>query len=264
MPGWKDEQQSHRRFPERSRKTGHSVQGESFQPRNMLGRYALRSAHFEKLNARTRSVNEQGMWLEIHGLVESATGYSATFDLGVVSGVMLIAGSRKALRDVVEEADEEEEDQGESSAESEDQSSESDASSEEVRDTFVSAPERDRPAHAFEKNTFRTPKWFAQWRGKIAGTAESSQATQDTPDNDNGPNTNDQQEPRDSTASESVHNVQAHPDNKAHFEFSSAACREFKATFSCPALEAREVAVQGWKITGKASPATIHWSEYAL
>ncbi len=157
---------------------------------------------------------------------------------------MLLAGSRRGLRDLVDEMEEDEEDEeeDESTAGPSDVEEDQDGNHEAAENTenqgFLNAADlpSSQTSHAFEKNTFRNPKWFARWRG----TRRRSLSQESIPDSG-------EQE----TSAE----------HTAHFEFTSAACKEFQMTFTDPVLGTRNMPFQGWKMTNKPSAALYSWGE---
>ena len=86
-------------------------------------------------------------------------------------------------------------------------------------------------------------KWFARWRGEL----RQAQLTDAKLDDDDAEQDREQS---------------YELDNKAHFEFSSAACRDFEATFSCPELRLKEVAMSGWKTTSKPTRTAQTWNDF--
>lgn len=189
------------------------------------------------------------MWFEIHQLVASDTAYLASFDFDLVQGVMIVAGSRRSLRDAItaiekeasaesgEEEIEEQDDDGDQTGIADGKDDDTD---------FISAADLQKPGHAFEKNTFRNPKWFGQWRGRIRRKPSSSQQHDALLDNEEK-----------HEAPEMAVNT-----HNAHLEFTTAACDEVHGTFTCPELGADNIAWIGRKYTGKASAAPFSWSEF--
>lgn len=174
-------------------------------------------------------------------------GLTASFDFGVLRGMALIGGSRRGLREVVGcvEAEEEAEIERVRSAEEEaEESRERDREAGKYEKVYKSASddegeddveedqddsddEEDEPSSPstsrrplFEKNTFRHPKFFFEWRGFDA--LSSSNVSR-------GPRS----------------------DCMGHLEFASSSCKEFKGTFSSERW-GENVAFEGWKVRGGA------------
>lgn len=268
-----------KRFTHKTRKSkksyGTSQSTGEFRPSNMLGCYQVRSASFTRLMSSDGLEGRQDMWFEIHQLVAADTAYLASFDFGIVSGIMLIAGSRKSLRGAVIEVD-----QQESAQDAEDEEEQEpdtveivlgedrEALSVESEAAFISASDLHTPEHAFEKNTFRTPKWFAQWRGLVSQShngqqqkASSDREQQST----KGPNEHVSANETDEAAEfESSGHVHADDGtHNAHLEFSTAACDDFQGTFTCLQLGLKDAAWRGWKTNNRASPASSKWFDFA-
>lgn len=186
-------------------------------------------------------------------------GLVASFDFGVLRGMALVGGSRRGLREVVStvEAEEEaeierirsreeeeegrerekyervykpvsdDEDEGDEDGDDDDE----DGEGEGLR-RVPSSPTTSRNA-LFEKNTFRHPKFFFEWRGFDA--LASSNVSR-------GPRS----------------------DCMGHLEFANASCKEFKGTFSSERW-GENVAFEGWKVRsggGKTGECPYAWGMF--
>ena len=183
---------------------------------------------------------------------EDMEGLWASFAWGVLNGVVLIGGSRRGLREVVQTVEEMEEEDAEAmaaelaereeeskgtvhgngnyekvypneddddDADEDDEDEEADDDAEDDDGESIAQSELPPPQRPlFEKNTFRQPKFFFEWRGHDALSS-----------------TNVSRGPR--------------SDHMGHLEFSSGACKEFKGVFSSERW-GEHVAFEGWKVRG--------------
>jgi len=214
---------------------------------------------------RRGSVSDVQMMFDIHGLVqrrrrqqdrdrddegdaetEDMEGLEATFDFGVIKGMCLIGGSRRGLREVVQTVEADEEDDAAAAAEEaeeeedrkpgdypkvyaqSDDSEGDDTADDDDEDAAPISPSRSRTM--FEKNTFRQPKFFFEWRGHDLLSSENVSR---------GPRS----------------------DCMGHLEFSSNACKDFKGTFSSERW-GENVAFEGWKVRNKAVECAYAWGQF--
>lgn len=170
---------------------------------------------------------------EIHELTESETGLVGTFDFARLSGMFILAGSRKQLADIVTgleegdgDADEDEDNDGESqdSQDEDDTKSENEPSSIELQDEKLN-----RRAQAFEKNSFRNPKFWMKWKG--------------TPTIDN----EDQ-----STQVET---------DMGYLVFTNNECDKFEGTITCPSLDWKQLKLKGRKVHSKGRSCPVSWND---
>jgi len=276
-PSWVETTTNHRRFPKRgvassSTSTSASTSSHSaFSVSSILGTYAVRCPALERANEHhaTSDAPPVQMTFDVHGVVrrrrpgsangrkghaddgEEMEGLWASFAWGVLNGVVLIGGSRRGLREIVQTVEEMEEEDAEAMAaelaereeeqkgighgngnyekvypDEDDEEVDEDDEDEEADDdedgdddeniAQAELPPPQRPL--FEKNTFRHPKFFFEWRGHDALSS-----------------TNVSRGPR--------------SDHMGHLEFSSGACEEFKGVFSSERW-GENVAFEGWKVRG--------------
>lgn len=253
-----------------SRRIAHGRKGKSggkrshFDPRRAYGKYELRCPASAKLSTNFRTVpgtrrgDASDGILEIHGPAETRdSALICTFALtDVLSGVALLAGSRKSLASVVGELERSNEadsetrepeeieegavtrlsDADDDPGNPEGDEDEADYGGEspshlEVRD------ERDRSRQAaFEKNSFRSPKFWVRWRAPVPARARNGE---DYTDTDTRPT-----------------EVEV---NGGYLIFSSNDCSTFNGTISCDAFEWKNVKLSGRKITSKATQCPISW-----
>ena len=213
--------------------------------------------------------------LEIHGLVEGHDdALMATLDLdGIITAVAVLAGSRKVLQKVVKALEGEDEsgsqmaktaspvDPGETSSihdtatpvnDDEDQSGSDDQNEKSEMSSIEAADERDRRRiAAFEKNSFRTPKFWMRWRGVVA----SPVALQE-PDSTN-PTANVTGEDTDQSDGHTVAET-----NLGYVVFEGNGCDSLQGTISCNALEWKNVKISASKVTSKARECPVSWTDY--
>lgn len=237
---WEHVQQNHRSFPLKSNRKGRRT----FDPRNSFGTYEIQCPTIQK------SYNVEMLTLDIHCTNDDHTAMQGSFDFGVLVGMMLVAGSRSKLAEAISEADEEYDHCEDGNEEEDAEGAESviEGSDEHYRESITSSnlessqnalhddnetnfetTQIAKHSRSFEKNTFRNPKFWFQWRG----IDKSSNAIVADPSNT----------------------------NRGFIEFSSNACKDFRGTFSSELL-GRDIAIQGFKVRSKNSPCPYSWIEF--
>lgn len=206
----------------KSGRSGGGGAAKPFNPLSALGRYEV---SLGVGNSKYQHV------LEIHELTESETGLVGTFDFGKLSGMFVLAGSRKQLAEIISGYEENDDDDAERDNEDSNEShedgtddSEHEPSALELQDEKVN-----RRARAFEKNSFRNPKFWMKWKGKPA--ADSDGETKP---------------------------VQS---DMGYLVFSNNACDKFDGTITCPALDWKQLKLKARKIHSKATPCPTAWNE---
>lgn len=180
---------------------------------------------------------------EIHELTESETGLVGTFDFTTLSGMFILAGSRKQLADIItgleegddddkedeDEDDDEDDDDDEKSQESQDDGdaesgNEPDPSAMELQDEKVN-----RRARAFEKNSFRNPKFWMKWRGTPTINSEGPQTQVET--------------------------------DMGYLVFTNNECDKFEGTITCPSLDWKQLKLKGRKVHSKGRSCPMSWND---
>lgn len=167
---------------------------------------------------------------EIHELTESETGLVGTFDFVDLSGMFVLAGSRKQLADIItglEEGDGDDEDvEGTSQDSREDDNAESvnEPSAIELQDEKIN-----RRAQAFEKNSFRNPKFWMKWKGTLIT---------DNKDQSNKVQT-----------------------DMGYIVFANNECDKFEGTITCPSLDWKQLKLKGRKIHSKGRSCPESWND---
>ena len=170
---------------------------------------------------------------EVHELTGSETGLVGTFDFEKLSGMFILAGSRKQLADIItgleesdddDEEDEDDDEENQGSQDDEDEESENEPSAIELQDEKLN-----RRAQAFEKNSFRNPKFWMRWKG--------------TPsvDNDDTPK-------------------QVETD-MGYLVFTNNECDKFEGTITCPSLDWKQLKLKGRKVHSKGRSCPVSWND---
>lgn len=197
-----------------------------FNPLAALGRYEV------SLGAGPASSNHV---FEIHELTESETGLMGTFDFEKLRGMFILAGSRKQLAYTItgledneddDENDEEEDDDREDQGSQDDGNAESDnePSAIELQDKKLN-----RRAQAFEKNSFRNPKFWMRWKGM--STVENDNDIPNQVETDMG-----------------------------YLVFTNNECDKFEGIITCPSLDWKQLKLKGRKVHSKGRSCPVSWS----
>ncbi|KAI6779310.1 uncharacterized protein J7T54_000408 [Emericellopsis cladophorae] len=234
---WLAEHFSARRIGHGKKAKG-TAKARAFDPRRSFGVYQLQCPALAKLaQGSTAGVPRARDTLEIHGLVDGRDdALMCTLRVaGLMQGVAVLAGSRKVLGDVVRELEEEEqEDEAEGSTD------------EDVEDEDMSSIEKDdererRRYQAFEKNSFRSPKFWMRWRAVVHAAA----ADKDT----------------DSEAGGGRRTVEV---DGGYVVFSGSDCSGFQGTISCTSLGLENVKITGVRVVSKATECQVGWMDVVL
>jgi hypothetical protein len=183
--------------------------------------------------------------LEIHELSEEETGLLGTFDFGKLRGMFAMAGSRKQLVDIVaglEEGNDDDDDDDDDSTGADDDGKDShksqsdDDDEEEETEQQPSAIELqdekvNRRARAFEKNSFRNPKFWIRWKGTPVSEASD----------DSEPN-----------------RVET---DMGYLVFANNECDKFDGTINCPSLDWKQLKLKGRKIHSKGRSCPADWND---
>merc|ERR1712070_408615 len=204
----------HGRGKKSSRGKRKSKGGDVFNPNTALGSYELSGSALERLGGK--------LILEIHELTDTPGGIFGSMVLpDRFKAAVLLAGSRKQLSNVmgdVEAAGEEPEDTGDED--------------DEDADSGLELEKQDRlhneRVEAFQKNSFRNPKFFLAWQGEV--TLAPGQIKVEK--------------------------------NRGYVVFSGNDCRSFEGTLSCSSIGWKDVAIKGRKTTSKARTPPFSWLDF--
>ena len=225
MDDWQEAAFSNRHMHNRTGRRGSKSKHSSvFDVRKTFASYSIKCPAWQKaLDASQHSLNGQDASLELYRLTENGEGVVGELLLPhVLHASIILAGSRSSLRGIIatyEASDEESEDDGGA-----EQDNDSEAEAE------ADSPEKNR-FDTFEKNSFRSPKFWFRWSG---GSPTSNQSNQ-------------------SSGVES---------ELGYIVFSGNDCRKFKGTINCTSLAWKNVAISGQKLVSRSdSDASVTWGE---
>ncbi|KAH9826486.1 Catalase [Teratosphaeria destructans] len=180
-----------------SRRIPHSRQGKAkssrggrsskpFDPLMSLGRYKLQIGS-RNTDARVSQADRPASWMEIHELTPGEDGLVGTFSIEEkLSGILILAGSRKGLASIVEDLESAASSGNDDQSDSEDtakSSADEEASPRFPQSSLEAEDDRiNRRAKAFEKNSFRNPKFWLRWQGKVrsAGAFDDAEEALDS------------------------------------------------------------------------------------
>jgi hypothetical protein len=170
---------------------------------------------------------------EIHELTESETGLVGTFDFEKLSGMFILAGSREQLADIItglEDSDDEDEDGEGDDGENQDPQDDGDIESENEPSAIELQDERlNRRAQAFEKNSFRNPKFWMRWKGTSAVENDSTTNQVET--------------------------------DMGYLVFTNNECDKFEGTITCPSLDWKQLKLKGRKVHSKGRSCPASWND---
>lgn len=256
---WQTEHFNSRRIAH-GRKGKSKGKGGSFDPRRSYGVYQLicpASTKLSRTKARksTSAANTAEGILEIHGPVEGRDDVlMCTLELhDVLSGVAVLAGSRKALSSAVRDleqtgVDEEatpqvatDQDKAQSDDDHDGNSSHGEGAA--AKSSIELADERERRRYAaFEKNSFRSPKFWMRWRATLSVQKKDEEI--------------DAHEPAAPDSPAQSGGVEV---NGGYLVFSGNDCASFDGTVSCDALDWKNVKLSGKKSVSKARECSLGW-----
>ncbi|KAF1948073.1 hypothetical protein EJ02DRAFT_499176 [Clathrospora elynae] len=229
MDDWQDAAFSSRHMHNRNNRSGKAKHRSAFDVRKTFGSYAVKCPAWQKLlNATDSAHSEQDATLELYRLTENGEGVVGELSLhSVLHASVILAGSRDSLRKTVSELESVDVD-GDAAEDDENDQEDGDDNADEEES------ERDR-FETFEKNSFRSPKFWFRWSGAPTDN------TQKTPE-EAGP-----------TGTET---------ELGYMVFSGNDCRKFKGTINCTRLKWKNVALTGHKIVSRSeSDAQVTWGE---
>lgn len=206
-----------------------SKSNNAFDVRKTYGSYEIKCPAWQKLeNVSTDNTAS----LELYRLTENGLGVVGEISLpGAFRAALLLAGSRESMRRTLEDL--EDNDNNIETNEDQDQDESEEESSNEEPDRFST----------FEKNSFRTPKFWLKYN-----------ATKPPPP---PPKKNARQpakEPEDDGSIEGT--------GMGYIVFTGNQCRKFKGTISCEELGWKDVSISGFKDVGRSESDTrVVWGK---
>lgn len=215
----------HNRVGKSSGKSGRRAE---FQVKKTFGKYEVKCPKASNLAADSSPAKTKP-GLEIFCLSDDSRGLLGSLSLpGALEANIVLAGSRKVLEDLVcqleerglsQDDEDDRSDNGSSSSTSANDVRNADEEEEEEPSQREHEKERQRFQN-FEKNSFRSPKFWFQWKGKVLSGSPSNQESTTAPTSQSG---------------------------RGYLVFSGNDCRSFKGTISCEALGWKDVSISGWK-----------------
>nr|OQO25852.1 hypothetical protein B0A51_07938 [Rachicladosporium sp. CCFEE 5018] len=252
MDDWQDTAFSNRHVHNRIGKQGRGKGGKAngaFNVQRALGTYEVKCAAAGKV-LRSVASDAQGLGsLEIYTLNDLGNALIGELIMpGVLNGTVLMAGSRKTIKIAIEHLRPEESESEESEVD-EAATHEETIDSAEVRDdddeVSDAGPDDDGDDNdeesaphdqvdEFEKNSFRTPKFWLKWQGQVTAQAGDDGVT-------------------DGLVTDSGYLV-----------FSGNTCERFNGTLSCSRLDWHNVKITGFKLRSKpARDFAVQWTHDA-
>ena len=213
---WQDAAFSSRHMHNRNQRGSKSKR---FDVRKTFGSYEIRCPAWQKLDGVS---SDASATLEAYRLTENGEGVVGELALpGALKAAVVMAASRESLRRTIEELEGEED-------------GDEDESEDEESDELPESPQQTR-FETFEKNSFRSPKFWLRWSGiptpqEDPKAAKSGNASLDT--------------------------------GLGYVVFSGNDCQKFKGTLNCSALGWKDIAINGHKIAGRSeSDIPVFWGE---
>jgi hypothetical protein len=220
-----------------------------FDPLRALGHYEVGIGTPSKKNGE-RQYDGSSSWLEIHQLTPGEDGFLGTFDIAnKLQGICILAGSRKGLASIIEDLenddsktsdDSDDDSDGGQSAEAEEQEDEDGDEEEEQPSNAIELEDEriNKRARAFEKNSFRNPKFWLQYKAHVHGSAEVQGPGHDA---------------FDQAAMES---------DRGYIVFANNGCQSFEGTISARSLDWKNVKFVGRKVRPHATACPLTWNGF--
>ena len=209
-----------------------------FDPLRAMGRYEILIQSRVPLLEGEIPHSSEPSWLEIHELTPNEDGLLGTFSIGGrISGLCVLAGSRKGLDEIIrslgswESTPKEGDNSAQAGATDNGRKSEELSTSEQahqISDLELEDMQLNRRAQAFEKNTFRNPKFWLKWNAATGAHEEIV--------------------PSDSSA------------DRGYVVFSNNNCAKFEGSISSRAIGWKDVKFHGRKVRPQATPCPSQWS----
>ena len=268
MDDWQDHALSTRHMHNRNsrRASGKGKKGAAFDVRKTFGEYEVKCASWERAlgELEDNDGNDDDAGLELLRLTEDGQGVLGELVLpGVLRAAVVLAASRKTLTIITRHLSGE--DQDSSSSEEEENSDE--ASDEEEEEEEEETPNR---FTTFEKNSFRSPKFWLAWNGTLtlplsdSPPPSPSLARKGTLPSDSPPpsptlqRTGSSFPPPKPTGSSTQ---QSQAEGLGYVTFTGNDCRKFKGTLNCKELGWKDVAFSGFKAVSRSeSDRQVLWA----
>ncbi|CAG5145215.1 uncharacterized protein ALTATR162_LOCUS1673 [Alternaria atra] len=228
MDDWQDAAFSSRHMHNRNGRGSKSKHTAAFDVRKTFASYSVKCPAWQKaLSTNEDAQPEQDASLELYRLTEGGEGVIGQLSLpGVLQASVILAGSRDSLRRAITEVEPVE------SNEEDDEDEDDDEEEEDSDNIEPESPERSR-FETFEKNSFRSPKFWFRWSGEPTNFAQSASKE-----------------------------AGGHETELGYIVFSGNDCRKFKGTINCTSLKWKNVAITGHKLVARStSDEQVTWGE---
>ncbi|KAM3417413.1 hypothetical protein BST61_g5659 [Cercospora zeina] len=266
MDDWQDAALTNRHLHNKVGKHGRGKGGKSngaFDVHRTFGTYDVECPAAGKPGSGKDSQRSGIGRLEIYNLNEQGNALLGELILeGILRGTVILAGSRKVMKTAIRAFEKEEDEESESDEKGKEEQCDEGTRSDGVEENDVEVSEDDdrerRRYEQFEKNSFRSPKFWLKWQGEIANRASSSQHTQELPDEAEGKMTKALDQSPDSAAAETVSTLVT---DSGYLVFTGNNCDKFQGTLNCQILDWNNVKMSGWKL--KSQPARdvdVQWT----
>ncbi|KAF2623861.1 hypothetical protein BU25DRAFT_169355 [Macroventuria anomochaeta] len=266
---WQDFALSTRHFHNRNnrRASGKGKKGAAFDVRKTFGEYEVKCASWERALGELCDDDgqEEEAVFELLRLTEDGQGVLGELVLpGVLRAAVVLAASRKTLTIITRHLSGEDQDEETSD---EDENEDHDASDDDEEEE----QQPDRFA-TFEKNSFRSPKFWLAWNGTITTPKDDSPPPSPThtrkgshfPSADSPPpsptlsRTGSSFPPPKPT---SISTQQSQAEGLGYVVFTGNDCRKFKGTLNCKELGWKDIAFSGFKSVSRSeSDRQVVWA----
>ena len=220
MSDWEETAFSNRHVHNRR---GRNPQGKAskravFDVRRTFGSYEVKCSTAAKLMKEGETAR-----LEVYCLNEDQNAMYAEITFpGLLHAVVLLAGSRKVMNNVISGLVSASEESGQGQRDTQANETVHDSDNEDRHeDESMSEDQEEHRAREFEKNSFRSPKFWMKWQGELLKGSNSDQPVGKL-ETDNG-----------------------------YLVFNGNACEKFDGTISCAALKWDNVKIKGFKVSTK-------------
>ncbi|ORY66177.1 uncharacterized protein BCR38DRAFT_429496 [Pseudomassariella vexata] len=217
-----------------------------FDVKSSFGTYELKYPALDKFTNTPSKKNKQtrsSPSMELFRLTDDGNGILGQLMLpDMIEVTIVLAGSRKVLLKTAEDLEDHAKSEGSGKrgseqddcegegpkVDSDEPISDGESPDEEVQSNDSSAEESRGKSgsnrfHTFEKNSFRAPKFWIQWRGKVKRPGSPIEET----------------------------NGNLIDTGMGYIVFSGNNCRKFKGTISCEALGWKDTSITGWKTVSR-------------
>ncbi|KAL1652586.1 hypothetical protein SLS61_004892 [Didymella pomorum] len=268
MDDWQDHALSTRHMHNRNsrRASGKGKKGAAFDVRKTFGEYEVKCASWERAlgELEDKDRNDDDAGLELLRLTEDGQGVLGELVLpGVLRAAIVLAASRKTLTIITRHLsgeDQDDDDEEDSNEDDDDDDDDNDEEEEKEPNRF----------DTFEKNSFRSPKFWLAWNGTLTLPKEDSPppspslARKGTLPSDSPPPSPTLQRTGSSfppPKSTSASTQQAAAEGLGYVTFTGNDCRKFKGTLNCKELGWKDIAFSGFKAVSRSeSDRQVLWA----